>query len=371
MNIPTLDKFEKAHQEGRVSRNEHNGYVLFKYKSEVQYGNDWDDVTLNARGIIFDLETKKLVALPFKKFFNLNETKCNLSAFPNDPNYEILEKMDGSMGCIFLDKDKDLKVATPGSFTSDQAIWATNWIKSYHKYNIIREKILNQEINVIVAEIICPLSKVVVPYDFEGLVVISAQDGKGYLSYENLSSLSDEIGLPICKKFSFESIEDIKEYLSGVEDFEGFVLHWPNTGFRIKIKGEDYLFKHRILSSIHPNRIDEAIESSNNNEKDIFQSINDVVKKFPEEYSEPYKNSISELLCELKNVKEKISEIVFQFKEGTPKELAMWLKSSDEAFHKSYFGHIMNAYRGRMNCKKIIETIWKEVRNNNFSIEED
>jgi RNA ligase len=278
------------------------------------------------------------------------------------------------MGCVFLTRDNELHVSTPGSFLSDQAIWATKWIRKHENYNKIRDKFIKGELRVLVAEIICPLSRIVVPYDFEGMVSIAAHDNDGnYLCHTRLVTLSNDIGFDVCRKFSFDTVEDVKAYLDTVEDFEGFVLHWPHTGYRVKMKGEDYCIKHRIISSIHPNRIDEAIDSCNSNiVEDIYACINSVLCEFPEEFSDPYKNAFGLLKDEYERFYSRSGDTLDEFSDKTAKDLAIYLKSSDDEFHKIYFSHIMNAYNGRERNKKLILSIWKRVREKCFkNVEEE
>ena len=372
--IPKLEEFEKAVLEDRISRREYNDYVIFKYKKTTVYSRDWDDITIHARGIIFDLQTGKCVAIPFKKFFNLDETECEKSSFKNDMNHEILEKMDGSMGCIFLTRDNELQVATPGSLQSDQAIWATNWLRSQDNYTFIRDKFSSGELKVLVCEIICKLSRIVLEYDFEGLVCIAAQNSEGdYYDHDSLTDLSEEVEFPVCKKYHFDSVEDIKEFLDSVEDFEGFVVHWPETGYRVKMKGEDYCRKHRIISAIHPNRIDEAIESVNRkaDAEDVFSAIESVIVEFPEEFAEPYKNAFSDLKSQYSETIEKIQGIVDQYEIRPAKQLVMFLKGSGNPFHDKFFSYIMNCFNGNIIEKKLVSFLWKGIRERNFKNEEE
>jgi len=373
-NIPTLEEFEAAVVEKRISINEHDNYALFKYRKDAVYERDWDEITLHSRGIVFDLLTRKCVVLPFKKFFNLDETNCERSAFLYDLNYEILEKMDGSMGNVFLTRDNELHVATPGSLMSDQAQWATRWIRRHENYGKIKEKFSSGELRSIVAEIICPISRVVVKYDFEGMVLVAAHDVAGnYLDHERLTSLSDEIGFRACRKFSYDTVDDVKEFLESVEDFEGFVIHWPSIGYRVKMKGADYCMKHRILSSIHPNRVDEAIQAAGHTSDKIFDKIEDSLKKFPEEFVEPYRNAVNELKFEYRVITNRVNRIVEEHKDDLTKEFVFYLKDEGEKdrFCKIYFGHIMNTFNGRPKVKVVVKLLWEKIREKHFNNTED
>jgi RNA ligase len=375
-NVPTLEEFMKAHEQGRVSMSEHGDYVLFKYKAETQYSRDWDEVTLHARGIVFDKTDGSCVVYPFKKFFNLGETGCELSEMPDDGEYELLEKMDGSMGCIFLNKDLELQVFTPGAFESDQAVWATNWLRNYRDYERVRNLFLNGEVEALITEIVCQISKVVVLYDFEGLVLIGGQascsiaSGVRYMTHDELLDVGYDTGLPVCKKFDFKSIDEVKKHLEEVSNFEGFVLHWPWTGFRLKMKADEYVRNHRILSSVHPNRIDEAIDVSEPNTwHDVATVMKEVIQEFPEEHSAIYEEAHELFTCKMVHADSVISQIVrpYMLREDA-KELAMDLQSDKHGEDgKKYFSFIMACFRNKPFVKKLCQSVWQEVREELFS----
>ena len=203
--------------------------------------------------------------------------------------------------------------------------------------------------------------------------MIAAQNFKGdYYDHKKMTTLSDGIGFPVCRKYTFNSVDDIKECLDSIEDFEGFVLHWPKTGYRVKMKGQDYCIKHRIISSIHPNRIDEAIHDSKKNDvESTFECIEKVLIEFPEEFVEPYRNAVNELISQFTEISEKINKIAQEYEMRSAKELVMFLKGSNNSFHETYFGHIMNTFNGRVLSKKLIMALWKEIRIQYFKIEEE
>jgi len=44
--------------------------VLFDYSKETQFNKDWDEVTLNARGIVFNSTTGELIVRPTNNSFD-------------------------------------------------------------------------------------------------------------------------------------------------------------------------------------------------------------------------------------------------------------------------------------------------------------
>ena len=109
---------------------------IYNYTSAAQFDPHWGDGTIDyCRGLIVDNEDS-IVARPFKKFHNLNTESIPETMETNLPVLEptITKKLDGSLG-IYYAYDGFEGIATRGSFTSDQAKWATTW---YNKHKAAR-----------------------------------------------------------------------------------------------------------------------------------------------------------------------------------------------------------------------------------------
>ena len=114
-HIPEL---EKRIQLKLLSKKRHSvfPYTIYNYTNECAFkSKNWDYYTRHARGLILDVEGN-VIAIPFKKFFNINEHEETL--FANIPTEipEISEKLDGSMGIGFLGSDNRYYISTRGSF---------------------------------------------------------------------------------------------------------------------------------------------------------------------------------------------------------------------------------------------------------------
>src|SRR4028119_412849 len=103
-------------REGYVCVQRHPTAPLFiyNYTPKAQYERVWNEVTLQCRGLILD-EGGKVVARPFRKFFNLEE----VDSLPAEP-FEVYEKLDGSLGILYWTGEQAF-IATRGSFTSEQS----------------------------------------------------------------------------------------------------------------------------------------------------------------------------------------------------------------------------------------------------------
>lgn len=78
---------------------------IFNYTQVCQYEKAWDDVTRNCRGLIMNVKTGEVLARPFPKFFNYQEHLANGWPIP-DGEPVITEKMDGSLGILYVLNDK-------------------------------------------------------------------------------------------------------------------------------------------------------------------------------------------------------------------------------------------------------------------------
>ena len=110
----------------KIQQHPEEDLLLFNYTPHTQYNKYWTPETLCARGLITDLEGN-IVAFPFPKFFNLHEYDDELPELP----FEVYEKMDGSLGIIYF-VNGEPRIATRGSFESDQGLSNANSIESEH-----------------------------------------------------------------------------------------------------------------------------------------------------------------------------------------------------------------------------------------------
>jgi RNA ligase len=227
----------------RLSR--HNELELFTYSQSTVYERNWNLYTLISRGLILHPPSKAVIATPFPKFFNYGEMEggehpelCSDSI--------IYEKMDGSLAIVFY-FGGEWHCATKGSFTSGQALWAKKWINQH----AARDKLIKG--HTYLFEIIYPENKIIVDYDYSGLVLLSAYDSDGFeYSHNDLVNLAETCNFKAAKTFDFSDMRDLLEKAKILDkNNEGWVVRFP-SGYRLKIKGEEYVRIHRLLSNITP-----------------------------------------------------------------------------------------------------------------------
>lgn len=228
---------------GTVTFMAHEGLRLYTYTDECAYKRLWNPFSLMARGLVLDMEARQVVATPFPKFFNYGEgcaPETPMEPLPDEP-FEVTEKMDGSLGIIFYHKGR-WRCVTRGSFASEQARWAEKWLWGRTETLIPGHTYL--------VEIIYAANKIVVPYTFEGLVLLAAYTAEGH-EYDrtNLLGAWDERVVPIIDGHSLEDLLTIARTLPS--SAEGFVVRFA-SGRRLKIKGDEYVRVHRLVSRVTP-----------------------------------------------------------------------------------------------------------------------
>lgn len=113
-----VDGFADWKSLGEVEVKESDGLLLFNYMRDVQ---EWNFFETISRGLILNKTTGEIVARPFDKFFNWFER----GRFSRSPIMQVYEKLDGSLGILYRTEDGELRIATRGSFDSEQAQYAT------------------------------------------------------------------------------------------------------------------------------------------------------------------------------------------------------------------------------------------------------
>jgi hypothetical protein len=106
--------------------------LLFNYTARATYENTWNAVEVVSRGLIVHWPSAQLAALPFPKFFNVGqrpETAIDMLGAHPSP-VEVTSKLDGSLGILYRPPD-GFAIATRGSFTSTQALWATQHLRAH------------------------------------------------------------------------------------------------------------------------------------------------------------------------------------------------------------------------------------------------
>jgi RNA ligase len=320
--------------------------------------------------LIVDKSTGKILVRPFKKFFNYEElagSKFKESKLPTKCDYVyVQEKMDGSLGILFY-YDNQWVMATRGSFVSEQAIKGLDVVKS--KYNLDSWM---KEYGYLV-EIIYPENRIVVEYDEEKVVFLSVVLNESYnfeptndteLHWTTACAVLNANGVKkgdIVKteqhfNYSEELFTSLKE--KNEENKEGFVLRFQPGNLRVKIKFEEYVRLHKLMTQISTYDIWEHLKEG----KDILEILNNV----PDEFDKWIKETANTIRYHHYMVGERCGKTHDYFRYGkysdrdpqpTKKEFAEHVQKN---VNKNLHGIMFAIWDGKRD--KVDELTWKLIK---------
>jgi RNA ligase len=333
-------------EKGLVVKNDHPTLPLsiWNYSRTCQYEGNWDNITKMCRGLILDKEGN-VVAKAFDKFFNYEE--LTLNDIP-EGSFEVFEKLDGSLGILFWYQGKWI-LASKGSFISDQSIKGREILNN--KYNV---EVLPKGYTTVV-EIIYPENRIVCDYgEDEELVVlsmISNANGKE-LDYNSMLSINEVSGFPTIKKYDgITDYDTLKSQING--NREGYVIRFKN-GFRMKIKGEEYVRLHRILTGFSNVDIWEYLKDG--------KDLDELLDRVPDEFDLWVKNTVKDLNKQFWEIQSSSAGFVDNYRRTRSlahipfdkKEFAALVMTQPKTLRPIMF----SMYDG----KKYDEIIWKSLR---------
>lgn len=241
-DIFDLDALDKHFRDGNVRMQRHPKFPLkiYNYTHKCMYDGIWDHVTKACRGLIVR-EDGEIIARPFRKFFNYGQ--AGAPELDLDHPVIVTDKMDGSLGVGYTWEGEPY-IATRGSFTSEQAIWA-----SLHLCDQYPEVAFPEGFTPLF-EIVYPENRIVLNYgDTEALVLlgeVEIETGTSRLPWRKPA----DGWYPGPSVAGFLQHNTLAKALAAPPrpNAEGLVIHDLATDERIKLKQDDYVALHRILT---------------------------------------------------------------------------------------------------------------------------
>lgn len=297
---------ENWKQYGEVKAVYHDGLLLFNYTAIAQYQKRWNFFERVSRGLIMDAYSGEVVARPFDKFFNFGEREESIGEIDH-----ITEKMDGSLGILYW--NKGYKIATRGSFTSDQAIWATEQLEKYDLNYMSPDLTL-------LFEIIYPENRIVVNYgDRKDLVLLAARNRFTgvYVPHEYVEQFAKLAGFNTPKTYNFTDFKQMIVAASALSaNEEGWVVK-TKDGERIKFKGEAYVLAHRVATGVTFKNVLEAIEAG---------VLDNIINGVPDEFLGQIKEWKFQIEREIATTRMNVNGSLAAAPQGSQKDFAMWVK---------------------------------------------
>lgn len=319
MTIETLNRY---YEDGLLYKQTHPTLPLtiWNYSEKVQYEGLWDEVTVQCRGLITEDTTGRILVCPFKKFFNYEEV-IGEEVIPSKGDYVyIQEKMDGSLGILFNYEDQWI-MATRGSFTSEQAIKGLEIVKS--KYFLDS---WSKEYAYLV-EIIYEANRIVVRYEEEKIVFLSVVLNEWWkwepmddtelhwttakmVLHANGVEEDDLVKTEQYFNFSDELYKSLKQ--KNETNKEGFVLRFQPGNFRMKIKFEEYVRLHKVMTNLSTTAVWEVLLSGGSMDdllKDVPDEFYNKIKEYENELTSLFNLIVSDYFIHFRSIQNKIGDV--------------------------------------------------------------
>lgn len=278
-----IAKFKQYQKDGWLKSQTHPELplIIWNYTPNTQYEGKWDDVTRLARGLVTDTKGN-VIAHPFKKFFNYSELKAWGKVPTGD--FTINEKLDGSYIQVF-DYQGEIVVSSKGSFTSIQVEMATGILdQEFADWGEVFDPQYNY-----IFELIHPNNRIVLDYGMRTTLVLL-----GLIDKNGVEADPVDYGAVFNLPKTYGVTKDFEKLQSTIQDNEeGYVLVF-DSGERMKIKGEEYLRLHRIVTHTSSKDIWIALKEN--------KDLQELVDRTPDEWTTWVYRTIGELYVKRRNI---------------------------------------------------------------------
>lgn len=330
--------------------------VLFKYN---QINSDFnEEICCEARGLILEEGTWKVVRMAFKKFFNLGEP------FAAQLDWDTAvgnEKLDGSIISVFF-YDGKWRIATNSTIDAFKA--ELNSIGPYKTFGELFESVLPlsrfSEFSNILAhqcytfELVSPYNKVVINYPETKVYLLSVRDMRTLVehNFDQVEEFAARFGFTVPKRYNLNNEEEYRQLVASMpEGHEGIVVR-DAAGHRVKIKTLLYFQMHK----------------AKNNGAITLERIVDLILKNDDEEFLSYFVEYRPKFSHIRNVREKILSKIEEIKVLTKnysskKEIA--LDSSIPNWEKRFYFNAFDKRENNLELRdwcKLIE-MWEAAHN--------
>lgn len=292
---------------GIIVKDKGNYWVL----NYVQYA-DKNPYNVLTRGLVVH-KSGRIASCPFFRFFNYGEPTAAAIDFANA---DILEKLDGSLVGVFFPEgvdspfwhfrsllsahQKDREFAIKGFVFNEESpllMEVYPYLKSIEFKEDLKEYSL-------MFEFISRANAVVTKYDPDqyGLYLIGARHlpTLSELTELELDELARTLGIRRPKRWDASSYEEVirmMEEFPKEKVYEGFVIRDRITGERNKIKNEDYLKRHRLLTKLnYKNLIPLYFDGERGEIEAYFPQSKEIFDKIETAYTNMVKEALKVLL---------------------------------------------------------------------------
>jgi RNA ligase len=336
-------------ENGLIKITKHPAFPLdiYNYTERAQYSKKWNKATTASRGLIVHRNTGEIIARPFAKFFNYEERPNSIGL--TDPVL-VTDKMDGSLGIMYqaVPGSKTVpRIATRGSFMSDQAKHASNVLGERYPDFYPREGYTY------LFEIVYPENRIVLDYgDTDDLFLLGAveiETGKVIAPQMLPDWRGPRVGTLTAQTFQ-EALS-----IGPRAGKEGLVVRSLNTDTMVKIKQEDYIRLHRIVTGLNQRTVWEMLKDGLNPYEGIPDELHDWVSNIAANLQAAFDGA-------KKTAESLFNHIIDHLNEEVG--LGQWGRKDFALEAQKYLGWAQKTLFLQLDNQPIDEYIWKVLRPN-------
>jgi RNA ligase len=286
LNIEQVNK-EVENKNLNVQKHPEKDLWIYKYTNSCVFEKNWNEITLACRGMVLDADGN-VISNPMPKFFNYEDVEEEVQRYLilRDNVMEITDKLDGSLIMAFKYKG-ELIVTSSGSFASVQAQKAKEMLETKYKDVEVKDGLTY------IFEIIYPENRIVLDYgDLEQLTLLGIRDTDTGQDLE-LDPDGGFSTVELVRDKNFNMLLEEKQRADYINK-EGYVVAFKKgfePWYRVKIKYEEYMRLHKIVSGVNEKYIWECLKDEVDMKEvldavpdEMFSWIQDYEKKLREEF---------------------------------------------------------------------------------------
>lgn len=272
LDLELLNKMKRERYIYESVHPEDDSYALLCYTQRTQVTGKWNDATKMARGLIVrrgnqDYSDAVILERPWGKFFTLQQQESGWHLGDEDENSSaaeesfssldfnapasVYDKMDGSLGILYVAPDGKPAFATKGSFSSEQAVeYSKNLRRDEKSYEGAVALLRENPNSTALFELVGRNNQIVLKYENTEAVLLGGSNKRtgANILPERLRGWSNR-GLPVVERMDAGTLTEALA-IPPRENREGVVVSIGGANpMKIKIKQEDYMRMHRILAS--------------------------------------------------------------------------------------------------------------------------
>jgi hypothetical protein len=340
--------------------------VIFKYDrfvnifsngvSPLYFWTAFDGLYRECRGVVIDVKTEELILTPYNKFFNIDE-------FPGwfkreieqrisiAKTVEFSNKLDGSMQSYRILPSGEFINAGSQAINPENSPRVTKGREFFFSDPAYKNMCANYPNYTFIFEFICPsIDPHIVVYSEEqqGLYLTGMRcvDDGSFKSYREVLEIADKYGVKHTDTYKL-TLEDAYSALDKYKSSEREGLVINIDGFRAKLKFNDFLGIHNILSRLtSPNPVIEAV---------ISGTYDDLISRLPEAYHyrvEEMKSDIVNKIAFIKSTIENEFKKIQKLKYSFP-DMMRYITETYKSFRIS--GSLISYYKtGKYDINKML-----------------